>query len=106
MVIENSPVHSSKSNGIIERAIQTVQGMIRTIRSSIEDKWEVKIKTSHPIWPWIAEHAAFLLSRFEVGRDGKTAYERVKGKAAKVQGMSFAEGVLWKGDVQVDRWES
>ena len=51
---------------------------------------------SHPVWPWIAEHATFLLSRFEVGKDGKTAYERVKGKAAKVQGMSFAEGIMWK----------
>ena len=34
MIIENSPVGSSKSNGIVERAIQSVQGMIRTIRTS------------------------------------------------------------------------
>ena len=44
----------------------------------------------------IAEHAGFLLKRFEVGRDGKTAYERLRGKSAKVQGMAFAEGFLWK----------
>ena len=31
-----------------------------------------------------------------VGRDGKTAYERLKGKSAKVQGMTFAEEILWK----------
>ena len=35
------------------------------------------------------------LTRFEVGRDGKTAYERPKGKSAKVQGLSFAEGLWW-----------
>ena len=34
MIIENSPVGSSKSNGIVERAIQSVQGMIRTILTS------------------------------------------------------------------------
>ena len=39
MVMENSPVHSSKSNGYIERAVQSVQGMIRTWRSSLEEKW-------------------------------------------------------------------
>ena len=39
MVVENSPVHSSKSNGYIERSVQGVQGMIRTWRSSLEDKW-------------------------------------------------------------------
>ena len=44
----------------------------------------------------IAQHAVFLLKRFEVGRDGKTAYERLRGKSAKVQGMAFAEGFLWK----------
>ena len=27
--------------------------------------------------------------------DGKTAYERPYGNSAKVQGMSFAEGILW-----------
>ena len=70
--------------------------MIRTIRSDIEGRWGVKIDATHSIWPWIAEHAGFLLTRFEVGRDGKTAYERLKGKSAKVQGMSFAEGILWK----------
>ena len=30
MVVENSPVHSSKSNGVIERGIQTAQGILRT----------------------------------------------------------------------------
>ena len=75
---------------------RSVQGMIRTIRSDIEGRWGVKIDATHSIWPWIAEHAGFLLTRFEVGRDGNTAYERLKGKSAKVQGMAFAEGILWK----------
>ena len=96
MIIENSPVGSSKSNGIVERAIQSVQGMIRTVRSDIEGRWGVKIDATHSIWLWIAEHAGFLLTRSEVGRDGKTAYERLKGKSAKVQGMAFAEGILWE----------
>ena len=69
--------------------------MIRLIRD-IEGWWGVKIDATHSIWPWIAEHAGFFLTRFEVGRDGKTAYERLKGKSAKVRGMAFAEGILWK----------
>ena len=40
MIIENTLVGSSKSNGIVERAIQSVQRMIRTIRSAIERTWE------------------------------------------------------------------
>ena len=46
--------------------------------------------------PWITEHAAVLLNRFEVDHDGKTAYERNKGKKAKVLGMEFGEAMLRK----------
>ena len=67
-----------------------LQGIVRTFRSGIEEQWEVKIVVTHFVWLWIAEQAGFLLTRFEVGRDGKTAYERLKGKSAKVQGLSFA----------------
>ena len=38
MVVENSLVHWSKSNGFIERTIQSVQGLVRTLRSSLEAK--------------------------------------------------------------------
>ena len=34
----NSPVGSSNSNGFVERANQSVQGMIRTFRSDVEEK--------------------------------------------------------------------
>ncbi len=36
MVVENSPVGSSASNGYIERAIQGVQGMVRTWKSTLK----------------------------------------------------------------------
>ena len=49
MVVEHSPVHSSKSNGVVERSIQTVQGMIRTMRSALEEKWGVKLAVAHPV---------------------------------------------------------
>ena len=34
--------------------------MVRTRRSAIEEKWEVKIDVTHSVWPWIAEQARFL----------------------------------------------
>ena len=56
MVVENSPVYSSKSNGFIERTVQSVQGLFRTWRSSLEDKWGVKLDVEHRIWPWFVEY--------------------------------------------------
>ena len=35
-------------------------------------------------------------SRFRRGADGKTAYERCKGKKARSAGIEFGEGVLWR----------
>ena len=38
IIAENSVVGRSKSNGIVESAIQSVHMMIRTIRNGIEEK--------------------------------------------------------------------
>jgi hypothetical protein len=36
------------------------------------------------------------LNRFEVSKDGMTAYERNKRKKAKAFGLEFGEAVMWK----------
>ena len=96
MIFENSPVADSQGNGLVERAIQSSEGMVRVLRSQLEERWGVKISSTHPVLTWMVGHAAVLLNRFEVARDGKTAYERMKKKTAKVLGLEFGEKVLWR----------
>ena len=36
------------------------------------------------------------MSRAEVGKDGKAAYERIRGNVAKIEGLECGEGLLWK----------
>ena len=36
------------------------------------------------------------MNRLLVGKDGKTAVERVKGKKTTVMGIEFGEKLLWK----------
>ena len=38
MMFENSPVGCKKSTGVVGRAIESAHGLIRTIRSDIEEK--------------------------------------------------------------------
>ena len=59
--------HTESVGSSKKRAIQSVQRMTRTIRSAIEESWEVKIDVTRFVSPWIAEQAGFLLTRFEVG---------------------------------------
>ena len=95
-VPENSVKGSSQSNGVVERGILAVEGMIRSLRSALEERIGTKLEVEDAIWPWLVEYSSYLLNRLEVGHDGKTAYERNKGKKAKVTGVEFGESVLWK----------
>ena len=95
-IVEASPVGSSTSNGVVERAIQSVQGQVRVLKLALERRWGVLIPARHCVIPWLVEYAAYLLNRFEVGQDGKTAYERLKGKQARTLGVEFGEAILWR----------
>ena len=43
---------------------------------------------------WMVEHVADILNKFKVGHDGRTAYERLKGKKYKGEVLEFASCVL------------
>lgn len=109
-VVEESPKRSSGSNGVAERAAQEVEGRLRAILLEFESRIGEEVDAREPIMTFIPEYAAYLMNRLEVGKDGKTAYERVKGKAGTVVGLEFGEKVLWKkkkGDKQAklrSRW--
>ena len=82
---EQAPVGSSQSNGIIERGVLTIEGQVRVLKSALEERIG-RVKGDHPIIAWLVEFAAVLVNRYEVGVDGRTPYERMRGKTSK---MSF-----------------
>ena len=95
-IIEQSPVNSRGSNGMVERAIRSVEHQVKVMKDALEYRWSSKLGAKHSIVPWMIEYAAVLLNRFEVSKDGKTAFERNKGRKAKTLGIEFGEAVLWK----------
>lgn len=50
----------------------------------------------HAVPTWLCDCVGFMMKRMEVAPDGKTPYERVKGKRAEVIGLEFGEKVMWK----------
>ena len=56
---------------------------------------QLTLKDDHPMMAWLPEHSGFLLSRFQVAADGKTAYERLKGKEWRGELMDFGEKVMY-----------
>ena len=94
--VEQYPVGSSASNGIFERAVQSVEGHVRTIRDALQRRIRVEIPSDQAIIAWMVEYASVLLNRYEVGKDGKTAYERLRGWKSKVLGVEFGEIVHFR----------
>ena len=78
-ILENSLVGDSRSNGAAERAVQAVGEQVRGLRKALEDLVGYRLPGTHPVLAWMIEHAADVLSKFLVGDDGKTAYDRLRG---------------------------
>ena len=112
LMLESSPVGESQSNGVIERAIQSVQEQVRAIKNTIEEEAKMKIGSKSHIWPWLIEYAAFTLYAFKIDDDdGLTAMERTRGKTTHQTVVAFGERVMYKPSKTVriekaePRWE-
>ena len=89
-------VGSSGSNGVVEKAIRSVEQQVRVMKDVLEHGTGMQLTLKHPLMTWITEYAGHLLNRFQVGHDGKTAFERCKGEWAKTLGIEFGGAILWK----------
>ena len=109
-VLEASPVGDSQSNGFVERAVRSVEEMIRTHKIALEAKVGEKLSISHSAIGWMIEHCADILNKCQVGRDGRTPYERLKGKKYGGTFMEFGSPVMLRvtdkpqGGLMQERW--
>ena len=66
VILENSPVGESQSNGSVEHAIKEVQQQIRKLKMQLEQNMAQKISNDSPIWPWIIQYAAQVIHTFKI----------------------------------------
>ena len=95
-ILENSVPGDSKTNGAAERAVKAVGEQVRVLRAGLQGRLDMVIRTSHPMLTWLVQHAADCLSKYQVGEDGKTAYERLKGKKFSRAVVEFGEKIHYK----------
>ena len=93
----NSPVGDSQSNRRVEIAIKKVRNMVKTILSSLESRWGVRVARDHPVYPWVLKWAADLMTRYaHVGNLGKTAVQLIRGSKSSRNIAQFGEKILYK----------
>ena len=73
-----------------------MEGQVRVMLLALEARLGRNLSAREPIVIFMPEYVAYLLNRKEVGQDGKTEYERCKGKKATVLGIEFGEKLLYK----------
>ena len=74
-VMEESLVEEHQSNDTIEVTVREIQKHVRVMKSALEERLKCEVPSRRPILPFLVEHAGRLMSRCQVGRDGRTAYD-------------------------------
>ncbi len=92
---EESPVGESQSNGEVEAAIKQVQGHIRTLRLHLQARYKEVLGDGHVAMLLLVPHSAASLNRYLIGADGKTARQRLKGRAFRGPVVEFGECVWY-----------
>ena len=88
---------------MIENTIRIEQGQIRAVTDCLEAKYQRKIPRDHQSIPSLVEHAVQCINRYRIGRDGKSAYQRVKGPQFNVRVAEFGECALRRPRKSPDR---
>ena len=109
-VLEHSPPRDSAKNGFIEVGVKSIEGLVRTLWIAMLRALGTTVDIMHPIFSWLVEHAADLVTRLQVGSDGTTAWERLKGKKYRGEYFEFAQKVWHRipdkpaGGLLKERW--
>ena len=106
-IIEHSPVGASQSNGFIERGVRTAEEFMRLHKLDLEAKIGVQISVKSLIFAWIVENALDCVNKKLIGHDGRTAYNRLKGKPYRAPFLPFGSPVMYRvaGKVRGGRWQ-
>ena len=108
--VETTPKGSKGSLGLAEVTSYSVAAQLRTMKICPDDHMKIEITPNHDIVPWMVRHCSWLLLKYQLKFDGKSAYEHVRGQAYKHDTVEFGDQVLHKlqnkaGDKLDAKWQ-
>lgn len=83
-----------QANGAVLEAGESIREVMRVYECVVEDGIQEALEDDAVILQWLARWAAMSYNRFQIGSDGKTAYQRQLGKAFRQEVVRFGEKVL------------
>ena len=88
---EQPPKGEHASNGVVDEAGNTIRDMAKVLKMQLESRLGRTLHMKEPNVHWLIRWAAMALSRFQVGKGHKTAYQRHTDRACRVDAVPFAE---------------
>lgn len=96
VVLEEGKTGDKQATGSVEVSVRETKRQCRAMKSYLEEKFGLQIPERHAILTWLARHGNFLMSRYRVGQDGRTSYERLKGRKWRRPMVTFGERVWFR----------
>ena len=93
-LLRTGAIQCCEVNGRVEREIETVRGLARTLISHLKNGAKSEINTYGPIFQWAMRHAGWLLTHFRRKAGSPTAYEMTTGRKYVEKLAVFGERVL------------
>ena len=85
----------SQSNGLAERSVGLWEDQFRTLKHALELRLKHRLPMDHPVTAWLVEHTAWVLNKYHLGNDGRTAYGRLHGREGHERVCEFGERIMW-----------
>ena len=109
-VFETAARSDSKGNGEAEKAVQSIEEMLRTLMVDLEERCGEPLSVTEPFFEWLIEHACDLLNKYHVRKGNKTAWESIKKGPYTGDVYQFGAPVMHRlsgpvqGGVVHERW--
>ena len=92
----HGPPHSHQSQGPVEACIQVYRGIFVANKLALETGIGCRLLLKHPAIVWLVRHVAWLITRYNTGRDGCSPSRRIFGKSYDGGICKFGEQVHYK----------
>ena len=95
-----SPAKGSKCNGRMERAVQTLEGRVRTLMMDLQIKSGYKVHPRDLAYLCLIQWACTILTRYRLTACRKTPFQILTSRQCNRPVAGFATPVLWKQSLE------
>ena len=93
-VLEHGPREDGQAHGRAERTVKTIEETVRVQLTDLEQRTGKSVDYRGNLFGWLVRHAVDLANKRLVGRDGTTAWQRMRGRPYRGQLLRFGAPVM------------